>query len=92
MILASRFKGFIEQIRESTKLIPRMLLDHILCDVEEEIWDRYYCKLTSVEHLVKEDISGLQYHPTLPGDKWKGGLMKEILDLGRNKLEIEGFD
>ena len=35
---------------------------------------------------------GLQYHPTLPGDKWKEGLVKEILDLRSNKLEIDGFD
>ena len=47
---------------------------------------------TSVDQLVKTDISGLQYHPTLPSDKLKEGLVKEILDLRSNKLEINGFD
>ena len=97
IILASRFMGFIEQIRKSTKLIPRMLLHHIGCDVRSRTGRNLWQILLQtdklcVDQLVKDDISGLKYHPTLPGDKWKEGLVKEILDLRSNKLEIDGFD
>ena len=96
-ILASRFMGFIEQIRKSPKLIPKMLLHHIGNDVRSTTGRNLRNILlqtdkTSVDQLVKTDISGLQYHPTLPSDKWKEGLVKEILDLRSNKLEINGFD
>ena len=74
-----------------------MLLHHIGCDVRSTTGRNLRQILLqtdklSVDHLVKDDISGLQYHPTLPGDKWKEGFVKEILDLRSNKLEIEGFD
>ena len=97
LTLVSRFLGFIEQIRRSQKIIPKMLLSQIQCDVRSTTG----CNLRkivlqtdklSVSDLKKDDISMLKYHPTPTEEKWKENLVNELIRVRDNTIEVEGFD
>ena len=92
----SRFMGFIEQIKKSEKLIPKMFLSHIMSDVRSTTGLNLRNILLqtnklSVDELKKDDTSIIKYHPTLADDKWKETLILEILDVRDNQLEVDGF-
>ena len=94
--LLSRFMGFIEQIKKSEKLIPKMFLSHIMSDVRSTTGLNLRNILLqtnklSVDELKKDDTSSIKYHPTLADDKWKETLILEILDVRDNQLEVDGF-
>ena len=96
-ILASRFLGFIEQIRKSQKIIPKMLLSHIQHDVRSTTGLNLrkimlQTSKTSVNDLRKSDIAQLDYHPTSPEDMWKENIVKEIIQVRDNTIEVEGFE
>ena len=46
----------------------------------------------SVDTLCKLDCQDIPYHPTRPEDKWKEGMLKELIQARENNLEIEGFN
>ena len=97
LTLVSRFLGFIEQIRRSQKIIPKMLLSQIQCDVRSTT-GRNLRKILlqtdklSVSDLKKDDISMLKYHPTSTEEKWKENLVNELIRVRDNTIEVEGFD
>ena len=45
----------------------------------------------SVDNLCKLDGCDIPYHPTRPEDKWKEGMLKELIQACENNVEIEGF-
>ena len=95
--LASRFLGFIDQIKKSPKLIPRMLLSQIQNDVRSTTGQNLRKLLLqtdklNVEHLCKDDISIMKYHPTLQQDKWKEAMVSELLKTRNQEFEVDGFD
>ena len=97
IILVSRFLGFIDQIRNSHKTIPKMLLSHIRCDVRSTTGVNLrkimlQTDKLSVDQLNKDDISSLSYHPTSPENIWKDSMVKELIQVRDNQLDIEGFD
>ena len=94
--LVSRFLGFIEQIKKSQKLIPKMFLNHIQYDTRSVTGNnlrRIMLQTTklSVDNLCKLDGRDIPYHPTRPEDKWKEGMLKELIQARENNVEIEGF-
>jgi hypothetical protein len=96
LTLVSRFLGFMDQIKKSQKLIPKMLLSHIQYDVRSTTGQNLrkimlQTNKLSVDQLKKDDISCLKYHPTSAEDKWKEGMVKELLEARDNQLQIEGF-
>ena len=95
--LASRFLGFIDQIKKSPKLIPRILLSQIQNDVRSTTGQNLRKLLLqtdklNVEHLCKDDISIMKYHPTLQQDKWKEAMVSELLKTRNQEFEVDGFD
>ena len=95
--LASRFLGFIDQIRKSQKIIPKMLLSHIQHDVRSTTGLNLrkimlQTKKVNVNDLTKSDISELVYHPTPPDEKWKEAIVNELMQVRDNVIEVEGFE
>ena len=97
IILVSRFLGFIDQIRNSQKIIPKMLLSHIQHDVRSTTGLNLrkimlQTNKVSVNDLRKSDITELVYHPTAPDEKWKEVIVNEIIQVRDNNIEVEGFE
>ena len=97
IILAARFMSFIEQIKKSAKLIPKMLLSQIQLDVRSTTGRNLRNILVqtdkrNVVQLRKEDCYNLQYHPSSADNKWKEEMLKELIDVKRNQVEVDGFD
>ena len=95
--LISRFLGFIEQIKRSQKIIPKLLLSQIMYDVRSTTGYNLrkimlQTNKLSVAELSKDDIKTVVYHPTSDEDKWKEGFMKELLKVKDSELEVNGFE
>ena len=95
--LASRFMGFIEQIKKSAKQIPKMLLSTIQSDVRSTTGRNLrlimlQCGKAHVDQLMKADSYTIPYHPTSEADKWKENMLREIVDVRSKQLVVDGFD
>ena len=97
LTLVSRFLGFIEQIKTSQKIIPKMLLSQIKHDVRSTTGLNLrkillQTEKLDVDSLCKEDSASLSYHPTPLEDKWKEAMVNELLEVRGNQLQVEGFE
>ena len=97
IILVSIFLGFIDQIRNSQIIIPKMLLSHIHHDVRSATRLNLgkimlETNKVSVNVLRNSDITELFYHSTPPDEKWKVVIMNEIIQVRDNTIEFEGFE
>ena len=95
--MISRFLGFIEQIRKSSKIVPKALLSHISQDVRSTTGLNLRKILlqtnkVSVDQLGKNDIHVIKYFPTPDVDIWKERMLMELLEVRANELEVEGFE
>ena len=95
--LIFRFLGFIDQIKKSQKIIPKLLLSHIMHDVRSTTGQNLrkimlQTDKLSVAQLSKDDIKTIVYHPTSPEDKWKESFVRELLQVKDNQMEVHGFD
>ena len=93
----SRLLGFIGKIRASKKIIPRLLLSQISHDVRSVTGKnmRYILLQTDkcdVEGLTKSDARGTKYYPIDTEDKWKAGLVLEVIDARDSKVHLDGFN
>ena len=96
-ILVSRFLGFIEQIRKSDKIMPKLMLSHISQDVRSTTGLNLRKILlqtnkVSVDQLGKSDIHSISYFPTPDDEIWKERMAIELLEARDNQLEVEGFE
>ena len=97
LTLASRFLGFMDQIKKSQTIIPKMILSHIQCDVRSTTGYNLrkimlQTDKLNVSELKKDDISKLKYHPTPVEDKLKEIIVNEIIRVSDNAIDVEGFD
>ena len=97
IILAARFMSLIEQMKKSARLIPKMLLSQIQLDVRSTTGRNLrnipiQTDKRNVVHLRKEDCYNLQYNPSSADNKWKEEKLKELIDVKRNQVEVDGFD
>ena len=74
-----------------------MLLTQIQLDVRSTIGRNFRNILLqtdkrNVEQLRREDYYILQYHPSSAENKWKKEMLKELLAVKRNQVEVDGFD
>ena len=96
IILISRFMGFLGQIRSSKKIIPKMLLNTIKEDTRS-ITGSNLRKImlssneNSVNFLTKSGAEKISYHPTTDDEKWKEMIVKEIIEVKNEQLEVSGF-
>ena len=94
--LVSRFLGFVDQIKASKKIIPKMLLNHIMYDVRSTTGKNLRTILLQTEKdevkdLGKSDARDLSYHPLGEEEKWKDELLNELIDIRDGKVHIQGF-
>ena len=94
--LISRFLGFIEQIRKSRKVVPKLLLSQISHDVRSTSGKNLRDILLQtgkfdVDELVKSDVQCIFYHPLDEEDNWKARLLNEIIDARQKKLNLDEF-
>ena len=95
-VLIERFRGFIEQIIKSRKIIPKHVLKYVKHDVRSVTGSnlRNILLLTdkdTIEELNSNDIKKLKYHEVVKEDYWKIGLAKEIIDIKNNQLSLCDF-
>ena len=97
IILMKRFMSFVSQIKKSTKQIPKQMLRIIREDVRSTTGSNLRSILQQtqkvhVDHLQTSDVLQLEYHPVQDEDKWKIHIIKEILSVKSNTLEVKEFD
>ena len=95
--LISRFLGFIEQIRKSRKMIPKLLLSQISHDVRSTSGKNLRNILLQtekydVDELVKSDVRCISYHQLDEEDDWKARLLNELIDTREEKLNLDEFN
>ena len=96
-ILYLRFVNFVKQIKTTQKRIPKMLLSHIMDDVNSTTGSniRKILLMTDkfrVDDLRKCDIMRIPYHSTDNYSDWKVKMLKEIIDIKEGYLDIQNFD
>ena len=96
-VLMSRFLSFIRQVRNSSKSVPKMLLNLVASDVRSISGSNLRKILLrtgkhSVSDLVHKDIFDIEYHPLNPEDCWKAGLLIELIDVHEGNLSVLEFD
>ena len=95
-VLMKRFLGFLSQIENSKKLIPKQLLNLVKFDVRSTTGHNLRkimleTNRTSVESVKSSDINSVRYHPLNKDEQWKVNLVHELNDLKYGKLELDNF-
>ena len=93
-VLASRFLGFLVKIRESDKIIPKMLLNHVMRDVRSTTGSNLRKILLQTEkddisELSKADGAKIRYHPLEKADQWKSLVLSDLIDIRDGSLQVE---
>ena len=93
-VLASRFLGFLVKIRESDKIIPKMLLNHVMRDVRSTTGSNLRKILLQTEkddifELSKADGAKIRYHPLEKADQWKRLVLSDLIDIRDGSLQVE---
>ena len=89
--------NFLSQIMKSSKKLPRQMLRIIKCDVRSNTGGNLRHILlesekVSVDHLSAADVRHAEYHPVKEEDEWRARMVKELLAVRFQNLDIEGFD
>ena len=89
--------NFLSQIMKSSKKLPRQMLRQIKFDVRSNTGGNLRNILlqsdkVSVDHLSAADVRHAEYHPVKEEDEWRARMVKELLAVRFQNLDIEGFD
>ena len=95
-ILMSRFMGFLVQIEKSPKSLPRHLLRTIRCDSRSTTGSNLRGLLLEtdrnhVDDLSVIDVRNMVYAPVKEEDIWKIELVKELVDVQADLVDVEDF-
>ena len=95
IILKTRLFGFINQVKKSPKLVPRLLLNIVENDVRSITGSNLRKMLLEtsklcVSDLQKRDILNIEYFPIRDEDKWKINIINELLEVKDGLLSIKG--
>jgi len=82
--LASRFLGFLDKIKESDKVIPKMLLEHVMHDVRSTTGSNMRRIMLAIGkddicELKKCDAVKLEYHKLEKSEAWRGVILTELI-------------
>ena len=96
LILIQRFLGFMEKIDTSDKTALKMLKEEAMKDVRSVTGKNFrdimlLAGKSCVEQVRKDCLSYLTYFPLDEEDRWKVGLIKEIIDAKIGQVEVPGF-
>ena len=95
-VLLERFLGFLTQIRKSGKRLPSKLLE-IICRDTGSITGSNLRNIMlllekhTIEEVTVKDLSSFEYQPVQPGDQWKVGMVRELLEIRENNLDVENL-
>ena len=95
--LIKRFVSFIEKIKSSQKMALKMLVTESLKDVRSVTGSNFRNIMilvgkTKVEDVQLQDLTKISYFKLDDKDKWKVGMINEILDIKANQMEVPGFE
>ena len=94
--LISRFLGFLQQIKNSKKTIPKILLSNIMYDVRSTTGKNLrnillLANKSCVDMLRKSDVQDISYHQAVETEKWRVDLINELIDTREGKLMFDGI-
>ena len=95
-VLLERFLGFLTQIRNSRKKLPSKLFG-VVCRDTGSITGSNLRKIMLLQgkHTIEEisvtELSSFEYHPVEPGDQWKIGLVRELLEIREENFVVENL-
>ena len=95
-ILIKRFISFLRQIESSEKVAAKDLLNVICDDTQSTTGNNLRLILRCLDRqklsdVQSNDIDKIWYFDMPDDEKWKVTMIKEIIELKMNELEVEGF-
>ena len=95
-ILLCRFLSFLNQARNSGKIVPKELLKVIQYDTKSVTGNniRNILRLTGkieIQDVKKQDIFNIEYFAVPEGEKWRIDLIKEIIEIQNSVYEVHDF-
>ena len=95
-LLIKRFISFLQQIKKSRKMTPKLLLNAIMNDTRSITGSNVkrilvLTKKSKVEDITTEDIENIVYEKISDENLWRIDLIKEITDVKFGQLTVDGF-
>ena len=95
-VLIKRFLKFLDQIRRSSKMVPKLLLTVIQNNVRSTTGSNLRNILlqtakTSIDKIVVNDANSIEYHKLAETDLWKVLLIRELTDVKFDEARIENL-
>ena len=96
-ILLKRFLGFVRQVENSPKLLPKSLLTLIKNDTRSTTGSNLrnimlLLQKNRIEEINAKDVDTLIYNPVECDQMWKIAFVKELVEVKANQMEVENFD
>ena len=97
LVLIRRFVGFMEKIDNSGKKALMMLKDAAIKDVRSTTGSNFrnimlLAGKTCVEDVSRGCLDYINYFKLEEEDKWKVGVIKEIIDVRNGLIDVAGFE
>ena len=94
LIIKRRFINFVEMIRNSNKVAPKLLLRHVENDVRSVTGSniRQLLLENSKTNLSDIEFKGSVLNPVPEGDVWRIGLAFDSIDILNNVKFVPDFD
>ena len=95
-LVYKRFLGFIDQIKQSQKSLPKQLLETIQYNTKSTTGRNlrklmFISQKSNINLLNKNDEKFGTYSTVLAENRWKVNLVKEITDVRFGNLQVENF-
>ena len=91
-----RFLKFLEQIRKSPKLVPKLLLLEISNDVRSTTGSNLRKIMLETDKMDVEkidvgDVKCIEYHQLVESEHWKVNMIRELTDVRFENVQIENL-
>ena len=95
-VLVKRFLKFLERIRKSPKLVPKLLLLEISKYVRSTTGSNLrkimlQTDKTDVEKIDVGDVKCIEYHQLVESDHWKVNMIRELTDVRFENVQIDNL-
>ena len=96
IVLIKRFLKFMDQIRRSSKTVPKLLLHVIQTDVRSTTGSNLrkillQTEKTQIEKIDVNDSRSIDYHKLVETDLWKVSLIRELTDVKFGEAHVENL-
>ena len=95
-LLLKRFISFLQQIKKSNKMVPKMLLKCVKNDTRSITGSNIrklmiLTKKDSIESISAKDIENIEFEEISNDDLWRVEVIKELTDVKFGQLNVDGF-